>query len=206
MKIGIACALPRLRAGTLPGRAVAATVYSNGGLELALAREGGRLVRTAPGDRQVLAAMREHRLVLGGEQSGHIIFLEHASTGDGLLTGLMLLAEMRSAGVPLSQLRAQVPRLPQVLRSVRVADRRAVMDHPALAEAIEAARQELGEAGRVYVRPSGTEPVVRVMVEGVDPQVVQRWADHIASTVARLGGAEGVAAGGPEGGGSAGAG
>ena len=177
------CALPRLRAGQLPGRAVAATVYSNGGLHAAMAREGGRVVVTPPGDRQVLLAMLKHGLVLGGEQSGHIIFLEHARTGDGLLTGLMLLSVVKASGMPLSRLSAQMPRLPQVLVSVRVADREGAVGHPQVARVIEEARGALGPAGRVYVRPSGTEPVIRVMVEGVDEGAVRAWADRVAEAL-----------------------
>ena len=185
------CALPRLRAGTLPGRAVAATVYSNGGLQAAMAREGGGVVVTQPGDRQVLAAMLAHGLVLGGEPSGHVIFLEHARTGDGLLTGLMLLAALRASGQPLSQLRRQLPRLPQRLLNVRVARREGLLERPEVAEAVEQARRALGSSGRVLVRPSGTESVVRVMVEGTDEGAVAAWAERIADSLRRAAG-EGV--------------
>ncbi len=176
-------ALERLRSGSLPNNAVACTVYSNGGLAAALGREGGRVVVTPPGDRHVLEALLEHGLVLGGEQSGHIILLEHARTGDGILTGAMLLSVMKRRGLPLSRLAGQMPRMPQVLVNVRVRDRERVLSHPSVTAAIEQARASVGEGGRVYVRASGTEPVVRVMVEGADEARVQRWAHRLAQAL-----------------------
>lgn len=181
------CALERLRQGTLPGRAVAATVYSNGGLRAALRRAGGDVVITPPGDRHVLEAMLQRGLVLGGEQSGHVIFLEHARTGDGVLTGLMLLGVMKRAGRPLSELAAQMPRFPQALVNVRVARKEGLLDSSEVREAIQRAERALGESGRIYVRPSGTEPVIRVMVEGPDREQVQRLAHEVAEVVQRVG-------------------
>ena len=180
------CALERLRRGDLPGRAVAVTVYSNGGLREALQAAGGDVVVTPPGDRAVLEAMLERGLVLGGEQSGHVIFLEHARTGDGILTGLMLLAVMKRAGLPLSRLAAQMPRYPQALVNARVARKEALLEHPEVRQAIEEAHRALGEGGRLLVRPSGTEPVVRVMVEGRDSRQVEALARRLAEVLERV--------------------
>lgn len=180
-------ALDRLASGSLPGGAVACTVYSNGGLAEALRQRGGDVVVTPPGDRQVLAAMLERGLALGGEQSGHIICLERARTGDGMLTGVMLLDVMRRAGRPLSELAARMPSLPQVLLSVRVERKDALLEHPDVREVVARARADLGDHGRVYVRPSGTEPVIRVMVEGHDGAEVQRWAGAIQEVLCRAG-------------------
>lgn len=180
------CALERLRQGTLPGGAVAVTVYSNGGLREALRKAGGDVVVTPPGDRHVLEAMLQRGLVLGGEQSGHVIFLEHARTGDGILTGLMLLATMQRSGWPLSRLAAQMPRYPQVLLAARVASKESLLEQPEVRQVIEAAQRALGESGRILVRPSGTEPVVRVMVEGPDRQRVEQLAHEVVEVLERV--------------------
>jgi phosphoglucosamine mutase len=149
----------------LRNHAVAVTVMSNLGLRRALAAAGIGIVETPVGDRNVLAALDEHDLVLGGEQSGHVIFRDLATTGDGVLTGILLCDLMARADRPLSEIAATMPRFPQVLESVPVA-------RVAGADAVDAVRDEiavieagLGENGRVLVRASGTEPVVRVMVE-----------------------------------------
>src|SRR5262249_57568594 len=133
-------------------------------------RGGGITVGETPvGDRHLVAAMREGRFVLGGEQSGHVILLDHATTGDGLLTALHLLATAASRGQPLGELAKVMTRCPQVLVSVPGVDRSLVSTSSELTDAVRAAEAELGESGRVLVRPSGTEQVVRVMVEAVDP-------------------------------------
>ena len=164
------CALDALARGELPGRAIAATVMSNYGLDQALERLGGAVVRTAVGDRNVLHAMLERHLAIGGEQSGHVIFLDANTTGDGIITALKLLGVMRRTGRSLDELAGQVPRWPQVQQSVRVARKAGWDENPRIRSAMEEVRQRLGEMGRVLVRPSGTEPVIRVMIEGSLPQ------------------------------------
>jgi phosphoglucosamine mutase len=158
-------ALGLLDRGLLTGDSVVATVMSNLGFRLAMERAGVRVVETAVGDRYVLEAMKEGGLPLGGEQSGHVVMLDHATTGDGTLTALHLLARVAETGKPLSELAAVMQRLPQVLVNVAGVDKGQVAASEALASAVVAASAELGESGRVLLRPSGTEPLVRVMVE-----------------------------------------
>lgn len=174
-------------AGTLRKNTVVGTVMSNLGFTLAMEREGIQLVQTAVGDRYVLEAMKAHGYSLGGEQSGHVILLDHATTGDGTLTGLMLAARMAATKSSLAELAAVMDRLPQVLVNVKDVDKsRAATDEGVLA-AVAAAEAELGSTGRVLLRPSGTEPLVRVMVEAADATQAQSVADHLASVVrARL--------------------
>jgi len=163
-------------------------VMSNLGLERALAERGGKLMRTAVGDRYVVEAMRERGLMLGGEQSGHIIFGDLATTGDGLLSGLVLLDVLARSGRPLSELASVVQKLPQVLRNVRVADRAGLPDATAFWADVEAVRAELGDAGRVLVRPSGTEPLVRIMVEASTGEAATAYTDRLeAALTAALG-------------------
>lgn len=177
------------RRGRLPHDTVVATVMSNLGLERALEAEGIRLHRTRVGDRYVLEAMREGGYVLGGEQSGHVIFLEHATTGDGILTGAQLLSILRASGRPLSELAGVVRRYPQVLVNVEVAGNGRLADrlagNAAVREAIAAAEGALEGRGRVLVRPSGTEPLVRVMVEGEDEPRVRAAAEDLAAAIRR---------------------
>ena len=170
--------------GRLPGATVVATVMSNLGLELCLQEAGVRLLRTRVGDRYVLEAMREGGFALGGEQSGHIIFLGCHTTGDGLTTAALLGSLLRRRGRPLSELTAVMPRLPQVLQSVRVQRRDDLEGHPRIAAAVTAAEEALRGRGRVLVRSSGTEPLVRVMVEGEDEATVAAAADSISRVVA----------------------
>jgi phosphoglucosamine mutase len=139
------------------------------------------------GDRYLLAAMLDGKFVLGGEQSGHIIMLDHATTGDGLLTGVQLLATVAQRRRPLGDLASVMTKYPQVLVNVHVADKARVVESADLAAAVAAASAELGEAGRVLVRPSGTEPAVRVMVEAVEPAQARRIADQLAGVVHGLG-------------------
>ncbi len=174
--------------GLLPHHAIATTVMANLGLTRALASHGIDVVVTPVGDRNVLAAMEEHGLGLGGEQSGHVIVSAHSVTGDGPLTGLLLLDTMVRTGRSLRELAAVVTKLPQVLENVKVADREGLEAATGFWAAVRVAEAELGADGRVLVRPSGTEPVVRVMVEAVEPET----ADRIAATlVAALTGALG---------------
>ena len=178
-------ALDMARRGELPDRTVVATVMSNLGLERALKAAGLRLVRTRVGDRHVFEAMEQGGYALGGEQSGHIILRRHAVTGDGILTGLVLASVMVRTGQPLSQLASVVQPVPQVLLNVPVKRREGWEDEPAIQAAIAAARQRLGEAGRVLVRASGTEPLIRVMVEGDDEALVRELAESVAGAIRR---------------------
>ena len=169
--------------GRLRNGAVAATVYSNLGLKLALQEAGIEFVETAPGDRYVLETMLQRDLVLGGEQSGHVIFLEHNTTGDGILTALQVLKVMRETGKPLGALAAQMKRVPQILEKVKVKDKQAFAGNERIKEVIREAQAALGAAGRLLVRPSGTEPVIRIMGEGMDEAQVRAAVARIASVV-----------------------
>ncbi|MBW8818046.1 MAG: phosphoglucosamine mutase, partial [Streptomyces sp.] len=162
---------------------VVATVMSNLGFKLALEREGLRLVQTAVGDRYVLEEMKEHGYALGGEQSGHVIILDHATTGDGTLTGLMLAARVAESGRSLKELASVMERLPQVLINVPDVDRSKVSTSGELAAAVAEAERELGATGRVLLRPSGTEPLVRVMVEAADIDQARSVAGRLADAV-----------------------
>ncbi|HEV2889768.1 MAG TPA: phosphoglucosamine mutase [Frankiaceae bacterium] len=162
--------------------AVVTTVMANLGLKRAMASHGVEVVETGVGDRYVLEAMRERGIALGGEQSGHVIVADHATTGDGVLTAIQVMSAMALAGRPLAELAAVMERLPQVLLNVRVADKAAALD--AGAEAVREAEAALDEDGRVLLRPSGTEPVVRVMVEATSEDVARQWAERVAAAVA----------------------
>ncbi|MCU0976346.1 MAG: phosphoglucosamine mutase [Steroidobacteraceae bacterium] len=174
----------RQEAGALTGPVVG-TVMSNLGLELALAELGIEFRRAAVGDRYVLQMLREEGGTLGGETSGHLLCLDKATTGDGLVAALQVLAAMRQSGKSLAELTAAMPRFPQRLLNVRVATRFDAAGHPAVREALEAVQQALGRRGRVVLRPSGTEPVIRVMVEGEDRDAVERHAAALAEAVRR---------------------
>jgi phosphoglucosamine mutase len=176
-------ALGSQQAGRLAGDTVVTTVMSNLGFRLAMRDAGIRVVETAVGDRYVLEAMRAGGYVLGGEQSGHIILLDHATTGDGILTGLQLLDAVARRRQPLSELATVMTRYPQVLINVKGVDKSRMGSAPELAAAVAAAETELGTLGRVLVRPSGTEPAVRVMVEAADPVHAERVAGRLADTV-----------------------
>lgn len=161
------CALQRLRAGTLRNGILVATVMSNGGLQRAIEAAGGTMLRTPVGDRHVLEAMERADAMLGGEQSGHVIFRDRATTGDGMLTAIELIKAVRAAGGPrLSELADQIPRLPQVVLNSAVRHKDAWEVDPAFSAAVARAETRLGSRGRVLVRPSGTEPKIRIMVEG----------------------------------------
>jgi phosphoglucosamine mutase len=170
------------RAGRLAGGGLVATVMSNLGLERHLAAQGLGLVRTAVGDRHVLEAMRRRGYNVGGEQSGHIILSDYATTGDGLVAALQVLAEIRRAGAPASEVLHRFEPLPQLLKNVRFSGGRP-LEAAAVKAVIAAAEAELSGSGRLVIRPSGTEPVIRVMAEGDDPQQVERVVDRICDAV-----------------------
>ncbi|BAF58719.1 MAG: phosphoglucosamine mutase [Pelotomaculum sp.] len=165
-QIMVICARSLHEKGLLANETVVVTVMSNLGLHLALRESGIRVVQTKVGDRYVLEELLRNGARFGGEQSGHIIFLDHNTTGDGILTALQLLSVIKETGKPLKELAGQMERLPQLLENVRVADKALVMNSPVLAEAIEREERLLEGMGRILVRPSGTEPLVRVMAEG----------------------------------------
>lgn len=175
-------ALAMRDAGTLVNDTLVATVMSNLGLRIAMREAGITLVETKVGDRYVLEELRAGGFSLGGEQSGHVVFTEHATTGDGVLTGLRLLARVAQTGRSLAELAAVVSRLPQVLINVRVADK-AVARAPEILAAVAAAEAQLHGTGRVLLRPSGTEQLVRVMVEASGEDIAQKIAEDIAADV-----------------------
>jgi phosphoglucosamine mutase len=175
-------AAARLRSKSLKGPVIG-TVMSNLGLELALRELGIEFHRAKVGDRQVLAMLQEHGGILGGETSGHLLCLDKTTTGDGLITALQVLAVMRESGKSLSELVAGMPRLPQVLVNVRLEGRPDVEGNSSIGAAVEAAMGRLGGRGRVVLRASGTEPVVRVMVEGEDGDLVTSLAQDLAESV-----------------------
>jgi phosphoglucosamine mutase len=174
------CALARLAAGTLRNRILVTTVMSNGGLERAIVAAGGRMLRTPVGDRHVLEAMERADASLGGEQSGHIIFRDIAATGDGILTGIELVRTLRAAGATLAELAAQIPRLPQVVINSAVRHRDLWEVDPEFAVAVAEADARLGARGRILVRPSGTEPKIRIMVEGEDADEINQIARELS--------------------------
>src|SRR5690554_1669784 len=170
-------------AGTLVGNTLVATVMSNLGLRLAMTERGITLHETGVGDRYVLEAMRAGGFALGGEQSGHLILSEHATTGDGVLTALHLAARLAATGSSLAELAAIVQRLPQVLVNVGGVDKSRSASDEGVLEAVAAAESRLGETGRVLLRPSGTEALVRVMVEAATAETAQSVADELAAVV-----------------------
>ncbi|MEP6598524.1 MAG: phosphoglucosamine mutase [Actinomycetota bacterium] len=177
------CALRLRGEGRLRDDTVVATVMSNLGFHHAMRDAGIAVVTTAVGDRYLLEALRERGLSLGGEQSGHVIFTEAATTGDGLLTALHLMAAMTSSGRTLADLASVVHRLPQVLLNVPVADKASVAGSPAVTAAVADAQAELGDGGRILLRPSGTEQLVRVMVEADSAAHADEVARRVAAVV-----------------------
>ena len=177
------CALHLIRQGRLRHNTVVATVMSNLGLELAVRDAGGRLLRAAVGDRYVMEMMLEGGYNLGGEQSGHIIFLDHNTTGDGLITALQVLSIMKQDGRPLSELASCMRTYPQVLINVKVREKRDIAGVPAIARRVAEIEKALEGSGRLLVRYSGTEPKLRIMLEGDDETVIRRFADDLADLV-----------------------
>ena len=177
------CARHMKQLGTLENHAVVATVMSNIGLELALRESGIDLVRCPVGDKYVMEEMLKRGIAIGGEQSGHIIFSEHLFTGDGIVTALSVLRVMADTGRELADLASQLVTYPQVLVNVRVKEKRDLRGVPAVAAAMDRVERQLAGHGRLLVRYSGTEPLLRVMLEGKDQKEIQGWAAEIASTV-----------------------
>jgi phosphoglucosamine mutase len=175
------CAMDLMDRGRLPNNTLVATVMSNMALEVFMAERGGRLLRTPVGDRYVVEAMRREGAVLGGEQSGHLIFLNYSTTGDGILAALQLLRIMREQDKPLSELAHLIQPFPQVLLNVHVERKLPFDEAPAIGKEVAAAEKELGRTGRVLLRYSGTESVARVMVEGEDREKVERIAETLAA-------------------------
>lgn len=184
--IMVICAGYLQERGALRENILVTTVMSNLGLHIAMRETGIKVLTTKVGDRYVLEEMLRCNATLGGEQSGHIIFGDYSTTGDGVITGLQLLKVMTDTGKPLSELAAKMERLPQVLHNVRVKDKERVMASPLLADAIAGHEFELNGQGRILVRPSGTEPLVRVMVEGKDEALMMRVVEDLVSLINRL--------------------
>ena len=177
------CAVHRHDRGTLPLDTVVSTVMCNLGFEIAMRDHGISVIKTKVGDRYVLEQLLTSGATLGGEQSGHIIFLEHNTTGDGLVTALHLAAVMRASAKPLGELRQVMRRYPQVLVNVHVADKARLGTSAVVADAVHAAEKRLGDAGRVLVRPSGTEPLVRGMAEAADEATAASVVERLVQVV-----------------------
>ncbi len=177
------CGVNLIKKGQLPGNTVVATIMSNMGLELTLAPHNGRVVRTAVGDRYVFEKMQQEGYSLGGEASGHIIFKAHTSTGDGIVTALQLLAIMVEQGKPLSELARDTVRLPQVQRSLTITKKPPLESVPEIQQELERARKVLRDRGRIVLRYSGTEPKVRIMVEGEDYSLINSLLDNLSQVV-----------------------
>jgi phosphoglucosamine mutase len=173
-------ALDRLGRGGLPGGGLVVSVLSNGGLQAAVEAAGGAIVRTPVGDKYILEGMQVSGAILGGEKSGHVIVLEHTTSGDGLVTALEILRVMTRRGATLAELAQEIPMLPQQQRAVRARHKDQWEGDAVLRRAIADAEARLGPHGRILVRPSGTEPALRVMVEGADAALVAEMADALA--------------------------
>lgn len=183
------CAVQMKEQDALPADTVVSTVMSNLGFEVAMRERGINVVKTKVGDRYVLEQMRSSGAALGGEQSGHVIFMAHNTTGDGLITALQLAAAVKHSNLPVSQLRTVMTRYPQVMVNVPVQDKGRLTTSSAILAAISAAEEELGETGRVLVRASGTEPLVRVMAEAAEETTAAAVVDKLEQVVrAELGG------------------
>ncbi len=180
------CALDMLRRKKLPKKTVVGTVMSNLGLEVALRGVGLKLVRAPVGDRYVLEEMKRGGFILGGEQSGHLVFLDHSTTGDGILTALRLLAVLVRENKPLAELARFMEDYPQVLVNLMVKEKKDLQSLPQARQAMRQAEQRLGSQGRLLVRYSGTEPKLRIMAEGEDQQKIEQVAQDLAQTLDAL--------------------
>lgn len=169
--------------GKLANNTIVTTVMSNLGLYKALDREGISYEKTAVGDKYVCENMMANGHSLGGEQSGHIIFSRHAATGDGILTSLMLMEALMEKKAVLKDLADEVKIYPQILENARVSDKKAAREHPRVQQAVAAAAEALGEDGRILVRESGTEPLVRVMVEASTQELCRKYVDQVVQVM-----------------------
>jgi len=174
-------ALDRLARNCLPNGALVVSVLSNGGLQKVVEEAGGQIIRTPVGDKYILEGMLVNGAGLGGEKSGHVIILEHTTSGDGIVTALEILSVMTRTGRSLADLASDVPMLPQQQRTIPARHRDQWEGDPAIRRAIAGAESRLGPGGRVLVRPSGTEPAIRVMVEGAEGDLVSELADQLAA-------------------------
>ena len=174
-------ALDRLARNCLPNGALVVSVLSNGGLQKVVEEAGGQIIRTPVGDKYILEGMLVNGAGLGGEKSGHVIILEHTTSGDGIVTALEILSVMTRTGRSLADLASDVPMLPQQQRTIPARHRDQWEGDPAIGRAIASAESRLGPGGRVLVRPSGTEPAIRVMVEGPESGLVSELADQLAA-------------------------
>jgi phosphoglucosamine mutase len=182
------CALQMMKEGTLNKKTVVVTPMSNMGVTVALKKSGCTVVQAPVGDRYIVETMRKENLNLGGEQSGHVVFLEHNTTGDGIIAALKVLAIMKKTGKTLSELKRQVNLFPQVLENVFVRKKEDFKQFPKIMETIQKVETELGEKGRVLVRYSGTEPLARVMIEGENHERIHAFAMEICQSIrAQLG-------------------
>ena len=176
-------ALDALKRGTLAGKTLVATVMSNMGLDECVAQAGGVVVRTAVGDRYVVKAMVEGNFSIGGEQSGHLILRDHGTTGDGLLGALQVLRIMTESGKPLSELRGALRKYPQAQRNLQVKEKPPLDSLPEVSALVSETEKMLAGKGRVFLRYSGTEPKVRLLIEGSDEEVINEAADKIAKAL-----------------------
>ncbi|MCB0406108.1 MAG: phosphoglucosamine mutase, partial [Bdellovibrionales bacterium] len=182
------CATHMLKKGQLKNKTICATPMSNLGLEQAVRAAGGKVITAKVGDRYIVEKMVQEGLNLGGEQSGHIVFLDHNTTGDGMVAALKVLQVMKETGKPLSELKRVMIQFPQVLENVYVRKKEPFEKHPGILERIKKVETELSDKGRVLVRYSGTEPLARVMVEGEDAKRIREFALDIAQEIrAKLG-------------------
>ncbi len=179
------CARDLMNQGALKKKTLVTTVMSNMGLEQAMLNMGGKMVRTRVGDRYVVECMRKGGYSFGGEQSGHLVFLDHITTGDGCLAALQLLSVMKKKQRPLSELATVMDSFPQVLKNVRIQERVALEDIEGFTATVKKLEKDLGNRGRILVRPSGTEPVIRVMVEGENRDMIEDVADALCEVISR---------------------
>ncbi len=177
------CAADMIKKGELKNNTLGATVMSNIGRDIAMKEAGGAMIRTDVGDRYVVKEMRNGGYNVGGEQSGHIVFLDHNTTGDGMLAALQLLKVMKEREKPLSELAEVMTRFPQTLLNVRVKEKKAQEEIPGFSEAIKELEAKLVGKGRILVRYSGTEPIMRIMIEGEDETDIKKMASELADMV-----------------------
>ncbi len=177
------CAEELIKQRKLKKKTLVSTTMSNMGLEVAMQKMGGKMVRTDVGDRYVVEEMRKRGYSFGGEQSGHLVFLDHITTGDGILAGLQLLAIMKKRKKTLSELATVMESFPQVLKNVRMSSKIPVDTIPDFPETVKKLEEKLGKNGRILVRPSGTEPVIRVMIEGQDENEINTMADELCDLI-----------------------